>query len=67
MRTYAHEEEWEVFADKLSDKSLMKIKNSNGLKIKPWGTPASTFAGEVLISFNVTLRFWSFKKSVFSK
>ena len=35
MRTYAHEEEWEVFADKLSDKSLMKIKNSNGLKIKP--------------------------------
>ena len=33
-----------VLEDKSPDKSFIQIKNNNGPRVEPWGTPALTFS-----------------------
>ena len=48
--------------DRSPDKSFMYIKNNNGLKMKPWGTPTVTFCHSDVWPFRRTFCFLSLKK-----
>ena len=49
---------------RLSDKSLMYIRNKSGPNIEPWGTPALILAQDELWSLRITLCFLFLKESV---
>ena len=49
---------------RLSDKSLMYMRNKSGPNIEPWGIPALTLAQVELWPLRITLCFLFFKKSV---
>ena len=51
-----------VLEDKPSDKSLIYIKNNNGPRMEPWGTPALTLVHKEDCPFNTTLCFLFVKK-----
>ena len=36
-----------AFVDRLSDRSLMQIKNNSGPSMEPWGTPALILTREI--------------------
>ena len=50
------------FETKFSGKSFMYIKKSNGPRIEPWGTPASTFVHVEYWPLRTTLCFLSLRK-----
>ena len=51
-----------VLEDRSPDKSFMYIKNNNGPKMEPWGTPAVTFCHSDVCPLRRTLCFLSLKK-----
>ena len=53
-----------TFVVKSWERSLIKIKNSSGPSIDPWGTPAWILVHEEYCPFKTTLYFLKFKKSV---
>ena len=58
-----------VFEDNPSDKLLIHIRNNNGPRMEPWGTPALTSDQSETCPFNKTLCFLFLRKShkTFSK
>ena len=52
-----------AFEENPSDKSLIHIKNNNGPRIEPWGTPALTSDQSEAGPFNTTLCFLFLRKS----
>ena len=50
------------FEDRSPDKLFMYIKNNNGPKMEPWGTPVVTFHHSDVWPFRRTLCFLSLKK-----
>ena len=51
-----------ILEDKSSAKSLICIKNNNGPRMEPWGTPALTLVHEEDCPFNTSLYLLFVKK-----
>ena len=52
------------FETKLSERSLINIKEKRGTRIDPWGTPALTLTHEEYWPFQMTLCFLASRKSI---